>query len=196
LPLALLGFLYGGVGVVSSWVTIAALTSPHDQFISGTRDNAGHMFGSSPQLGTEDDQRRLAEREAEVLWSRRNSLIPLAVGSIIASTLILLGARRSLRKSPRTAWGCSAWQLGALLGLPCVALDGVIAFLRSRELLTVIASATDPLSKQLRDMAPLLDRLMIGQAAMTTLYLVAVALYLQSAGVKRWAVEGAATNVA
>jgi hypothetical protein len=193
LPLALLGFLYGGVNVVYSWATVLALTTPHDQFISAST-TTDHTFSLVPQVGTEDDQRRMAGRTAEVFWSRRNALIPLAFGNIIASTLLLLGAGRTLRKSPRSAWGRSAWQLGALLGLPCVVLAGVISFLSSRDLLAAIASASDPLSKQLRDMAPQSDPVVIGQAAMTMLFLGAVALYLQSDAVKRWVVEGAATS--
>jgi hypothetical protein len=174
LPLALIAFLYGGVGVVSSWGTIAMLTTPHDELISAMRESHGSVFPFLAQVGTEDDQRRMAEREAEVLWARRNALIPLSVCNIIACTLILLGAMRSLRKNARTAWGCSAWQLGALLAIPCAVLDCLLSALCAREVLAAIAGATDPVSKQLREMA----------------------LYLQSAGVKRWAVEGAATNVA
>jgi hypothetical protein len=191
LPLALLSFLYAGIGVIASWGQIAMLTAPHDEIIKAVRESSGSLFTLVPQVGTEEDQRRFAERDAEVIWARRNAIIPLSVCHIIACTLILLGAGRSLRKSPRAAWGCSAWQLGALLALPCAALDGVISILCSREQLASMANATDPVSKLFREMAPHADRPLIGQAALVMLFLGSLALYLQSAAVKRWVAEGA-----
>lgn len=177
LPLALLAFLYGASGITSGWMMIIGLSSSHDRYLSAIRN----------ETSIPDAQRPIVERSAETLWSRRGALIPLAAGGILAATLVLFGAARTLRRGPRSAWGRSAWQLGALLGVPTAALEGVTSWLHARDLTRSIADLSDPVSQQVRQLAPMSDRLLLAQAALTALYLGGVALYLNGEAVKRWA---------
>jgi hypothetical protein len=110
-------------------------------------------------------------------------LVPLAIVNAIAATLVLLGTARVLaRKSERKDWGRSAWQLGLLIGLPCLALETLTGAASARELVAAIANQHDVLSEQLRSSAPLW--FLFAQAAATAVYLLGGAAYLSSKGVR------------
>jgi hypothetical protein len=189
LPLALVALLYGAIGIVVAWTVIGTVSIDHDQLVSAMRESGASdraIPGFDPKLGTKEEQLQLAQREAEALWSRRGVLIPLSIANLIAATLIVIGAARVLRRGTSRAWGRSAWQLGTMLSLPCVALACIVGVLYTHDLLAAVADLHDPMSQQLREGAPLFDLAMVGLAALPAICLAGVALYLRSAAVMRW----------
>jgi len=185
------GFLYGTMGTITAWSTIVTLTGSHDRFISAVERDAGRVFGIEKDLGTKEQLEKVATRKGEALWSRRGVLVPLAGAGAISAFLILLGSLRTVARSGRRAWGRAAWQLGALVGLPCVAVETAVGFLHSRDLIEAVADLNDPLSQQLRSLLPARDTMVFAQAAIAVLYLVAAAAYLNTERVRRYCDEGA-----
>ena len=178
-----------------AWSTLLVLSGSHDRFVSAMTRDAGANLGLQPGDGSADDQRRLVERKAEALWSRRRVLLPLSATTGISASLVLFGAAALfLRGRGRSGWGRAAWQLGAAIGLPCLVLETVVGYLHSRDLLAAIADLHDPLSEQLRRMVPDRDRLSVVLAAVQAAYLVGTALYLRSRRVVGWATTGGGSD--
>src|SRR5688572_25258745 len=175
--LAFFTFLYGAMGILSAWSTAVALSSSEDRFVAAVRKDAGRMLGL--KLGTAAEQERIAERKARALWSRRRVLLPLAGATAIASLLLVLGAARAVARGGRhAAWGRSAWQLGALVGLPAMVLESLVGWAHSRDLQGAIADLHDPLAEQLRAVLPMRDTILIGQVVVLGLFLGGTARYL------------------
>src|SRR5262249_29612091 len=106
-----------------------------------------------------------------------------------------IGAARALSRGGRRAgWGRQAWQLGALIALPCVALETLVALLHSRDFLGAIAELHDPVAGQLRVQATLHDRLLLGVGTLAFVYLAGTARYLSSERVVRYCVDEDATS--
>ena len=184
LPLGGIGYVYAVIGLIIAWSTVTALAGSEDRFLSAVRKDPARVLGVSPELGTADDRQRVAERDAQTLWSRRRVLLPLAGMNAIASLLVLLGVTRALsRRSRRAGWGRSAWQLGLVVWIPCLALDTVVASLQTRELLAAIAELHDPVAEQLRGALLQRSTFVIAQAALSATYLVGAALYLSTRAV-------------
>jgi hypothetical protein len=183
--LAFFTFLYATMGLLGAWSTAVALSSSEDQFIAAARKETGPKLGF--KLGTPAEQERIAERMAKAFWSRRRVRLPLAGATAIASLLLLLGAARAVARGGRhAAWGRSAWQLGALVGLPAMVLESLVSWVHSRDLQQAIADLHDPLAEQLRTILPMRDAILIGQVVVLGLFLGGVARYLGSKTVVRY----------
>jgi hypothetical protein len=181
LPLGLVGYVYGVVGLIISWSTVTALAGSQDRFLDAVGKDPARVLGIPSDLGTSDERQRAALRNAQALWSRRQVLLPLAGINAIASILVLLGVARTIpKRSRRAGWGRSAWQLGLLIWLPCLALDTIVAALQSRELLAALADLHDPVADQLRAMLALRSRFVLAQAGLSALYLAGTAAYLST----------------
>lgn len=187
--LALLGFFYAAIGCITGWSSVITFTSPHERFTSAMQHEAGHMPDLPQTLGTPDQLERVALRKAEALWSRRGVLLPMAIASIVTSTLMLFGIGGAVMR--RLAWGRSAWQLSALLALVGVALEGAFGFVHSRDLVRAVAGLDDPLSLQLPSLLPMRDAMVVTQALVSVAYLAGTAVYLSSARVMRYCGIGA-----
>lgn len=184
IPLALVGFLYGTMGAITSVSTMVALTGSHDGFLSAVLKKPERVLGLPDGFGSSEDRERVATRKAEALWARRGVLVPLAGASGVAALLILLGSlRATARGGRRSEWGRAAWQLGALIALPCLALESVVGYLHTRDLLAAVADLKDPISTQLRALLPTGARWVVLLSATSGVYLLATARYLSSAAV-------------
>jgi hypothetical protein len=184
LPLGLVGYVYAVIGLIIAWSTVTALGGSQDRFLAAVSQDPARVLGVSSDLGTSDDRQRVAMRNAQALWSRRQVLLPMAGVNAIASMLVLLGVARAIpRRSRRAGWGRSAWQLGLLIWLPCLVLDSVVASLQTRELLAALADLHDPVAEQVRDTLALRGRFVLAQAALSALYLAGTAAYLSTRAV-------------
>ena len=188
--LALVGFLYGVIGLITAWSTVVALTGSHDRFTSAVRTDPARMLGLPQTLGTPAEQARVADRKADALWARRGVLLPLAGINAITALLVLLGLSRTMARGGKNArWGRSAWQLGALVGLPCLAMETLVAWLHSRDLIAAISALHDPLADMLRELLPMRDHIVLGQALVVGVYLAGTAWYLTTQAVARYCAD-------
>jgi hypothetical protein len=184
LPLGLVSYVYAVIGLIIAWSTVTALGGTEDRFQSAVAKDPAQVLGIPADLGTSEDRQRVALRNAQTLWSRRQVLLPLAGVNAIASLLVLLGVARAIpRRSRRAGWGRSAWQLGLLIWLPCLALDTVVASLQTRELLAALVDLHDPVAEHVRGALATRSGFVLAQAGLSVLYLAGTAAYLSTRGV-------------
>lgn len=138
--LAISGVVLAGFGATSSMSTAMRLLQSRDELVRLARDDAART--PSPVIPVEELQ-KLAEREADVRYQRRNAELPLRAIDFILSCLLFAGCTRALRGD---GWGVSAWQLAATVGIPYQLLDVALTLVQSRELEAVIKTVPAPLS--------------------------------------------------
>jgi hypothetical protein len=123
--LAAFGLLIGSFGGMFALSKAAPLLGSRDQYISAYREFAEKLPGHDAQ------SLKMAEQEADAIYSRRGVALPLAAMNLILSTLLFLGCGRALRGSP---WGLSAWQLAVVASLPYTLLASAFAIVEAREI--------------------------------------------------------------
>ncbi len=137
------GLVLGGFGMVYSLNSATSLLEPRDQYVRVIADNAEK---SPIPIAPPAELRRMGERIAEVRYSRRGVVLPLAGMDFILSTLLLAGCLRAMRGQ---SWGLSAWSLAALASIPYQLLDGAFAIVQARDLERAFADLTPPISPAL-----------------------------------------------
>jgi hypothetical protein len=136
--LAAFGLVLGSFGALYAPSSAMAFLGTRDQFVSALRDEAQRY----PLIPAEPKARaqflELAEREAEVLYTRRGVALPLAAMNLIVSLLLLAGAMQAMRGE---AWGVSAWSLAAAVNIPYTILSLLFFLVETRELNAVFREA-------------------------------------------------------
>jgi len=164
--LAALALLLGSFGTLFTVSRAVPLLLSRDQFVSEVRHSAERL-----PLNVND----VAEKEADVVYSRRGVALPLAAMNLILSVLLFLGAGRAMRGSP---WGLSAWHVAATANIPYTILATVFSLVQTRELRAVMPDvAADAVAGVLSTGA-------IFWGGLEVLYFAACVLYLRRASIR------------
>ena len=189
--LAVIGFLYGTLGIVTALSSFVTLTGSHDAFTAEVRRQADKLVPKAEPGKPTDELATVAVRKAEALWTRRGVLLPLAAGNLIASILVVLGCSRIWRaEGPdlRRSWARSAWQLGCLVGLPLLALQTLVEIAHARDLAAAVSDLTGPFATSLKDVQ-LATAVVWLRTSIVAIYLLGAAAYLDGAPVRTFTRE-------
>lgn len=138
--LAFSGVVMGGFGAMYAITAAPMLLGSRDAMVRVYRESAAR--GASP-LTPADQLEQMAEREADVRYSRRNAQLPLLVIAFIVSGLLFAGCSRALRGQ---AWGAAAWALAATVAIPYQLLDTSLILVQARDLEAAFITLPRPLS--------------------------------------------------
>jgi hypothetical protein len=162
--LAAFGLVLGSFGGMFALSKALPLMSTRDQYVTAYKE----WFEKLP--AAKEETTALAEKEADVIYSRRGVALPLAGMNIILSTLLFLGCGRALRGSP---WGWSAWRFAAMASVPYTVLASAFALVQAREM--AAAMPNDPIVDMAMRLSVLktvlLDGLAIAYYVLCVLYL-------------------------
>ncbi|MEO6955044.1 MAG: hypothetical protein ABI321_24805 [Polyangia bacterium] len=189
--LAVIGFLYGTLGIVTSLSSFVTLTGSHDAFTAEVKRQADKLVPQAEAGKPTDELATVALRKAEALWTRRGVLLPLAGGNLIVSVLILLGCSRIWSADDprgRRAWARSAWQLGCLVGLPLLGLQTLVEIAHAKDLAAAVTDLTGPFATSLKDVA-LSSAVVWMRTSIVATYLLGAAAYLNGPAVRTFTAE-------
>lgn len=119
---------------------------------------------------------KIAEKEADVIYSRRGVALPLAGMNFILSTLLFLGCARAMRGS---LWGASALKFASMASVPYTVLASAFAVVQARE---IVASIPGDFSVEMAMHLRILQAVLTD--ALMVIYYVACVLYLRRPSIR------------
>jgi hypothetical protein len=134
--LAFIGLVLGCFGCFYAMSDASMLLMPREKLVSAVREYHDKQLGQAkPEI--RELRLRIAEKQADAHWSRRNVALPLAAVELILSVLLFAGCARALRGM---AWGHSAWLLAAKITIPYLIVRCAFAFVQARDLAAIYGS--------------------------------------------------------
>jgi hypothetical protein len=153
------------------------LLESRDHYVSAFSEEATHLFELSPKVGTPDELRRLAEKEADAVYGRRGAALPLHAINLILSTLLFSGCVRTLRG---LSTGPSMVRFAAAASIPLHLLDAAYSLVQTRDLegaLTQVAPALQILVRT--QLLPARNAFVVLKASLAVGYFLVCLLYLR-----------------
>jgi hypothetical protein len=134
--LAFTGLMLGCFGCLYAMGEASMLLMPREKLVSAVREAHEKQLGQAkPEV--REMRLRIAEKQADAQWSRRNVGLPLAAAELILSVLLFAGCARALRG---IAWGHSAWLLAVKVTIPYLIVRCAFAFVYARDLAAIYGS--------------------------------------------------------
>jgi hypothetical protein len=171
------GLLIGLFGILYSLADATSQLASHDDWIAAFHRPLDSLDETKLPPGVhKDDLIKVADQQAETLWARRGTALPLAAINLILSLLLFTGCMRALRSDP---WGLSAWRMASVVSLPYLALDGLFQIVQAHEVADVLAAAPAAIAPTPLEWLAQRRLQTFGRVGVELLYCVVCLLYLR-----------------
>ncbi len=180
--LAAFGLLLGSFGTMYALSSASPFLFTRDQYVNAVREEAENQLPMPADEGERATMLKLEEREAELLYDRRNVALPLGAMNLILSLLLFAGAWRAMRGQ---AWGVSAWTLAAGASIPYTLLAIAFAAVESHHLIAAYRLTPGPIAELNVTKQRLKTMIIAFKSTVEVIYFFACWLYLRRPALRK-----------